>query len=301
MLLLLTLIATGAAAQARGDGRIAGKVVDNDSGQPLADVQVQGTLAGQAQPVVAKSNKKGEFNLNGVGSGEWTLEFTKDGFDPQGGKITVADGKSPDITVKLVKHVDKPDPGVELNAKAQEGMALMQGQKYAEARKVFEDLLAKYPDVHQLNAYIAQSYAGENNIPKAIEYMKTASDKDPDNAEMKLVLADLMMEGGDKAAALEMMKSVDVTKIKNPLPLINGSIALINASKTDEALELLNKVATQFPTQAEVYYYRGRAYVAAKKYPEAKADLDKFVSMAAPDARELPDAKKLLEQLKDAK
>jgi len=292
---------TGAAAQARGDGRIAGKVVDNDSGQPLADVQVQGTLAGQAQPVVAKSNKKGEFNLNGVGSGEWTLEFTKDGFDPQGGKITVADGKSPDITVKLVKHVDKPDPGVELNAKAQEGMALMQGQKYAEARKIFEDLLAKYPDVHQLNAYIAQSYAGENNIPKAIEYMKTASDKDPDNAEMKLVLADLMMEGGDKAAALEMMKSVDVTKIKNPLPLINGSIALINASKTDEALELLNKVATQFPTQAEVYYYRGRAYVAAKKYPEAKADLDKFVSMAAPDARELPDAKKLLEQLKDAK
>ena len=131
--------------------------------------------------------------------------------------------------------------------------------------------------------------------------MKTASDKDPDNAEMKLVLADLMMEGGDKAAALDMMKSVDVTKIKNPLPLINGSIALINASKTDEALELLNKVATQFPTQAEVYYYRGRAYVAAKKYPEAKADLDKFVSMAAPDARELPDAKKLLEQLKDAK
>jgi len=240
---------------------------------------------------VAKSNKKGEFNLNGVGSGEWTLEFTKDGFDPQGGKITVADGKSPDITVKLVKHVDKPDPGVELNAKAQEGMALMQGQKYAEARKIFEDLLAKYPDVHQLNAYIAQSYAGENNIPKAIEYMKTASDKDPDNAEMKLVLADLMMEGGDKAAALEMMKSVDVTKIKNPLPLINGSIALINASKTDEALELLNKVATQFPTQAEVYYYRGRAYVAAKKYPEAKADLDKFVSMAAPvAARCLPAA-----------
>ena len=46
MLLLLTLIATGAAAQVRGDGRIAGKVVDNDSGQPLADVQVKGTLAG---------------------------------------------------------------------------------------------------------------------------------------------------------------------------------------------------------------------------------------------------------------
>jgi len=301
MLLLLTLIATGAAAQVRGDGKIAGKVVDNDSGQPLENVQVKGTLAGQTQAVKAKSNKKGEFNLGGIGSGEWTLEFTKDGFDPQGGKLTVDQGKSPDITVKLVKHVDKPDPGVELNAKAQEGMTLLQGQKYAEARKVFEELLAKYPDVHQINAYIAQTYAGENNLPKAIEFMKTASDKDPDNAEMRLVLADLMMEGGDKAAALDMMKTIDVTKIKNPLPLINGSISLINSNKPDEAPDILNKVATQFPTQAETFYYRGRAYVAAKKYPEAKADLEKFVGMAAPDARELPDAKKLLDQLKDAK
>jgi len=300
MLLLLSLVATGAAAQ-KGDSRIAGKVVDSDNGQPLENVQVKGTLAGAAQPVSAKSNKKGEFSLNNIAAGEWTVEFTRDGFDPQGGKVTIESGKSQDITVKLVKHVDRPDPGVELNAKAQEGMALMQGQKYAEARKIFEEMLVKFPDVHQLNAYIAQSYAGENNMPKAIEYMKTASEKDPENAEMKLVLADLMMEGGDKTAAIEMMKTVDLTKIKNPLPLINGSISLINANKTDEAMDLLNKVAAQFPTQAEVYYYRGRANVAAKKYPEAKADLDKFVSMAAPDARELPDAKKLLEQLKDAK
>ena len=300
MLLLLSLVATGAAAQ-KGDSRIAGKVVDSDNGQPLENVQVKGTLAGAAQPVSAKSNKKGEFSLNNIAAGDWTVEFTRDGFDPQGGKVTIESGKSQDITVKLVKHVDRPDPGVELNAKAQEGMALMQGQKYAEARKIFEEMLVKFPDVHQLNAYIAQSYAGENNMPKAIEYMKTASEKDPENAEMKLVLADLMMEGGDKTAAIEMMKTVDLTKIKNPLPLINGSISLINANKTDEAMDLLNKVAAQFPTQAEVYYYRGRANVAAKKYPEAKADLDKFVSMAAPDARELPDAKKLLEQLKDAK
>jgi tetratricopeptide (TPR) repeat protein len=118
---------------------------------------------------------------------------------------------------------------------------------------------------------------------------------------MRLVLADLIMESGDKPAALAMMKEIDITKVKNPLPFINGSISLINEGKTDDALEMLNKVATQFPTQAETYYYRGRAYVAAKKYPEAKAELEKFVSMAPPDARELPDAKKILEQLKDAK
>jgi predicted Zn-dependent protease len=299
--LVCVLVAALASAQVRGQGRISGRVTD-DQGQPLADVVVKATMTGQTQAMTAKSNKKGEWNVSGIAGGEWQLEFSKDGYEPQGGTVKMSeDNGLSGVEVKLAKHVDKPDPGAELNAKAQEGMALMQQQKYAEARKIFEDLLAKYPDVHQLNAYIAQSYAGENNVAKAVDYMKIASDKDPSNAEMKLVLADLMMEKGDKPAALEIMKSIDLSQVKNPLPLINGSISLINDGKTDEALDLLNKVATQFPTQAETYYYRGRAYVAAKKYPEAKADLEKFVSMAAPDARELPDAKKLLEQLKDAK
>jgi Tfp pilus assembly protein PilF len=301
LLLLFTLAATGALAQVRGEGRVSGKVVD-DKGQPIQDVQVKATMTGQTQPVQTKSNKKGEWTINGIAGGEWNIEFTKDGFDPQNGKVKVDENsRMGDITVTMPKHVDRPDPGAELTAKAQEGMNLLNGQKYPEARKIFEDLLAKYPDVHQLNAYIAQSYAGENNIPKAIEYMRIASDKDPTNHEMRLVLADLIMESGDKPAALAMMKEIDITKVKNPLPFINGSISLINEGKTDDALEMLNKVATQFPTQAETYYYRGRAYVAAKKYPEAKAELEKFVSMAPPDARELPDAKKILEQLKDAK
>jgi Tfp pilus assembly protein PilF len=299
ILLLFILVAVSATAQTRGQGRISGKTVD-ETGQPLADVQVKATLAGQDQAVEGKSNNKGEFALNGVASGQWSVEFSKDGFETQKGNLTVAeDGHSPSVTVKMPKHV--VDPAVELNAKAQEGMTLMQNQKFAEARAIFEGLLAKYPDVYQLNAYIAQAYAGENNLDKAVEYMKIASDKDPTNAEMRLVLADLMLEKGDKAPAIEMMKGIDLTKIKNPLPLINASISLINEKKTDEALDLLNKVAAQFPNEAQTYYYRGRAYIAAEKYPEAKADLEKFVSMAAPDARELPDAKKILDQIKDAK
>jgi len=297
LLLALTLAAGSAAAQTRGDGRLSGKVLD-DAGQPLENVQVKATLGGQAQPVQTKSNKKGEWTLNNIAAGQWTVEFSKEGFDTQSGPVAVdASARTPDLTVKLPKHVAKPDPGVELGAKAKEGMSLMEAGKYPEARKVFEDLLAKFPEVHQLNAYIAQSYAGENNIPKAVEYMRTASDKDPSNAEMRLVLADLIMEQGDKAAAIEMMKGIDLTKIQNPLPLINASISLINENKADEAVDLLTKVAAQFPTQAETYYYRGRAYVAAKKLPEAKTDLEKFVSMAPPDARELADAKKILEQI----
>ena len=129
-LLLFTLVAAAASAQVRGEGRVSGKVTD-DKGQPLADVQVKATMTGQTQPVQTKSNKKGEWAINSIAGGEWTIEFTKEGFDPQNGKVKV-DESAPtlDVTVKLAKHVDRVDPAVELNAKAQEGLALLQGQKY---------------------------------------------------------------------------------------------------------------------------------------------------------------------------
>lgn len=295
----LILAAGSVAAQERGQGRLTGKVIDAE-GQPLADVVIKATAAaGTVRDT--KSNKKGEWNLVGLTDGEWTLEFVLAGYDTQTGPVKVAGDNPQGVTVTMPKHVDRVDPAVELNAEAQKGMALIGEQKYAEARTIFEQLLAKYPDVHQLNAYIAQTYAAENNIDKAVEFMTVAVDKDPANAEMKLVLGDLMMEKGDRAGALELMRTVDVTQIKNPMPLVNASIVLINEKKSDEALEILNRVAQQFPSQVEVYYYRGRAYIAGDKMPEAKADLEKFVSMAPPDARELPDAKKILEQMKDVK
>jgi predicted Zn-dependent protease len=294
------LVAAGVAgAQIRGDGRIAGKVVD-DTGQPMVDVQVRAVMEGQTQPLQTKTNKKGEWSINGLAAGQWTVEFTKEGYDPQKAPIAVDEtGRTPNINVTLAKPAPKVDPTAELQAEAQKGNALMQQEKFADARKIYEDLLAKYPTVFQLHAYIAQSYAGEKNYDQAIEHIKMVVEKDPSNAEMKLMLGDLMMEKGDKAAALEVMQTVDLTQVKNPLPLINAGITLINDNKADDAIALLTKVAQQFPAQPETYYYRGRAYIVAKKLPEARTDLEKYVSIAPPDAPQLADAKKVLEQLKD--
>jgi hypothetical protein len=44
-------------------------------------------------------------------------------------------------------------------------------------------------------------------------------------------------------------------------------------------------------------YLRGRAYLAATKLPEAKADLEKYVATAPATSAQMADAKKLLDQL----
>lgn len=301
LIIVFSCIAAVASAQVRGEGRLNGKVVDEQK-QPMQDVVVKATLTGQNQPLQTKTNKKGEWTINGLASGEWTVEFTKDGFEGQRGTVKIDDaGSPPAISVTLAKATPKVDPNVDISAAAQKAQGLMQAGKYAEARKMFEDLLAKYPTVLQINAYIAQAYAGEKNYDKAVEHLKIAVDADPTNVEMKLLLGDILMEKGDKAEGLQILQAVDLTQVKNPYPLINASITLINDGKAEDALAILNKIAQQFPTQVDVYYYRGRAYITAKKMPEAKADLEKFVSMAPPDSPQVADAKKILDQLKDVK
>ena len=42
------------------------------------------------------------------------------------------------------------------------------------SRKIWEDLLAKYPQVHQFHGTIGTMYAAENNPAKAIEHLKLA-------------------------------------------------------------------------------------------------------------------------------
>jgi tetratricopeptide (TPR) repeat protein len=288
-----------ASAQTRGDARIGGKVVD-DQGKPAQDVIVRAQLGSQTPPLGTKTNNKGEWSINGIAGGTWELEFSKDGFAPH--RITLEikpDQRIQGIQVALARP--GPDPNAEIQADVKRAADLLQNKQIAEGRKIYENLLAKYPDLFQLHEYIGRTYAAEGEYDKAIEQMRIAAEKDPQNVQVKVFLGDLLMEKGQKADAENVLASVDLTKVEDPAPFINVAIVKINDQKPDEALAWLDKLMARFTNEPSLLYYRGRANLAAKKMPEAKADLEKFVAAAKPDARELPDAKRILEQLKDIK
>lgn len=300
--LAIVLSAATADAQIRGDGRIAGKVVDEE-GKPMPEVVVRAVKAGESQPLQAKSNNRGDWAFNGIAEGEWNLEFAKEGYDPLRVTVHVDEGtRGPSVDVKMARPAPPPvDPNAELQEEINRAVPLLQEGKFAEARKIYEDLLAKYPTVHQLHRFIASAYAGEQNYLKAVEHLELALQHEPDDVELKLLTGDLLIETGRKEEGVKLLESIDITQVKDPASLINAAIQLINDKRVDDALAILDRINKQFPTRADVYYYRGRAYIVADKLPEAKAELEKFVSTAEPTARELPDAKKILEQLKDVK
>src|SRR5262245_36478835 len=287
------LLASSAMAQPRGNARLTGKVVD-EQGQPLENVLVTAQMTGQGDTLSGKTDKKGEWRIDKAANGEWKVQVSREGLETATETLEVKGDKAPPLNVTLKKAVD---PMVAVNAKLQEAATLAQGGKIADARKIYEDLLAKYPQIYQLEGFIARTYAAENNIPAAMQHLKVNLEKEPNNVELKLFQAELLMESGDKAGAKAILDTVDMKEVKDPYTFINQAINLINDKKGPEAVELLTKLLTQFPTTNELYYYRGRAYVASDKLEEAKADLEKFVSLS-PNAKEAADAKKILDQIK---
>jgi predicted Zn-dependent protease len=294
--LILLCLLLAAPVWAQGRGRINGKIFD-DTGKPAKNAVVRATKADGGAPLQATTNDKGEWKLENMAAGQWNFEFGLEGFDPQRMTVAITEKTNPPIEMKLTKAVD---PNVELQAKMKEAATLQQANKQADARKIVEDLLVKYPMAVRLNAFIATTYEAEKNYDKAVEHMKLVVEKEPE-LDLKMYLAELLVAKGDKVESQKILDSVDMTQVKDPTIFLNMAIASINAQKGEEAVALLDKVSKSFPTRADVVYYRARANIASKKMPEAKADLEKFVSMAPPDSPQLADAKKLLEQLKDVK
>lgn len=289
-------VAAAASAQSRGNARVQGKVVDQ-AGQPIPDVLVQAQMVDQTEVMTAKTNKNGEFRLNGLANGQWKIQLTKDGLDPFRDKFEIRDDMTPPMKVTMGKPQPKEDPTIAINAELQKAVATAQAGKFADARKICEDLLAQNPALTQCHAFIARMYISESNVPEAVKAARVAVEKEPASVDDKLLLADLLMEAGDKVESRQILDSVDMTQVKDPFPFINSAISQINDGKGVDAAAALTKLQAVFPNQPEIYYYRGRAYLAASKFEEAKADLEKFVTLGKPDSKEVADSKKILDQL----
>jgi predicted Zn-dependent protease len=212
--------------------------------------------------------------------------------------VTEMGGRRP-MEVKMKKKAaPPPDPNVEIKAKLTEAASLMNAKQFAQARAIYEELAAKHPEVKQFRPLIARTYYGEGNKAAAIEQLRKASAEDPENIEVRMLLGTTLMEEGQTEEARQILASVDESKVEDPTVYINIGIGLINDKKHQDAITWFDKAIKRFPQHADSYYYRGISYITLGKTAEAKADLEKYVSMAPPDAPELATAKQILASMK---
>ena len=301
---VMSLLLAGSAAgqEWRGQGRMAGKVVD-DAGAPIEGAVIKATLPSSQNrgPNEQKSNAKGEWAIGGISRGEWAVDVSKDGYEARSLSVPVQEGARMApmvITLKKAVAVATVDPNEAIREDLVKAAGLIEARQFAEARAIYERLATQYPQVKQFRPLIARTYHGEGNIPKAIETLRAALAADPDNVEVKLLLANMLMDAGQAEESRALLASIDDSKVTDSTIYLNIGIGMLNDKKQAEAIAWFTRVVTRFPAEADAYYYRGLAHLQLEKTAEAKADLQKFIAIAPPDAPELATAKKILATIK---
>lgn len=295
VLAVVLLVAGAASAQDwRGMGRLAGKVVD-DAGAPVEGVTVKAVRGESNAGPTVTTNKKGEWVLAGINGGSWNIDFEKAGYEPVKKSASFQESeRNPQMTVTMKKSA--ADPNVQIRADLERAADLVKQEKFAEARAIYQNILAQHPDAYQVEPYIARTYYAEHQLDPAIQHLRTALAKDPDNVEVKLLLANVLTEKGSVDEAGQLLSSIDDSKIAGPATYVNAGIGLLNQKKPAEALPWFEKAIARFPQAPDAYYYRGITQLQLGKNDLAKADLTKFVEMA-PNAPEAKTAKGILEKI----
>ncbi len=282
----------GAAAPAwRGNAQVSGKVTD-EAGKGVPDAKVTFVFTSANEGFFATTKKNGDFSAKDMKAGEWRVQVDAPNFITIRQTLTVADSKNPPMAIQL-----KRDNSPELLTKAD---ALFKEGKNAEARDEYMKVLEAHPDLAGINRAIAYTYGREGNHPQALKYLDLALAKNPDDATLLQLAGASAMKVSDFPRAMEYLGKIDDSALADSRPLTDAGINMIQAHQPANALKLLDRAIARFPDEAEPYFYRGFARLQLNQTDTAaaKADLEKFVSMAPPTAQELPQAKDLLSKIK---
>ena len=309
-IVVLGIVLTASASWAqewKGNGRLTGRVVD-EQGKPLERVAIRASFPAVVGALEAKSDKKGDWAIDDVAEGTWQLIFEKDGYHPGQATSEVDEsGRAAAVRTTLKKVFD---PNAFIQSEGKKAEDLMAQKKFAEARAVFQSIIARVPEITgPMQVNLARTYYGEGALDIAIERLKQGVAATPGNAQPRLLLLNMLLEKGSIDDATQLLGTVDQAAISGPEVYLNFSSVLITAKKPAEALAYLEKAVTRFPQSPQPYYYRAVALIEVvntktdPKDPErielltrVKADLEKFLKLS-PTGPEADEVRKLLEQI----
>lgn len=169
-----------------GKGRINGTVVD-EKGQPLEGVLIVAESINYETKLQGYSDKKGHFAVAGMGTGEWRITATKEGYNSSYIDMNIRQlRRNPPIcfTLKKISGGAALMADEELHEAFDKGNLLINEGKYDEALEFFEELLEKYPEIYQVHLNIGTCYLNKGDLEKA-------------EAEFELVLDRTMENFGD--------------------------------------------------------------------------------------------------------
>ena len=275
----------------RGHGRVTGTVTDTKK-NPIEGVTVKFDSPKIGASTEVKTNKKGEWTINGIHGGEWNVDFIKDGYQTKAMSANLFEASyNPPIEVQLepaqvastaVEGVGGGGPKL---AKAIEGRTLMEQKDYDGAIAKFNEALAENPADYHIYGDIASAYRQKGDTEKAIENYKLFIEKEAPagvatpNQHVRIDLASLYLEKRDLANAEKYLSMVDESAITDPSIFYNLGVSYYTAQNNDKVISYFEKSVQLDPKYVDGYYQLGLVYMAKNNNAKAVENFKKVIEI----------------------
>jgi tetratricopeptide (TPR) repeat protein len=292
LILIFTLVSVqDATAQAgRGKARLAGTVVDAEGNPvPKAKVVIE-LMARDTATREATANRKGEWTFMALGSGNWQLTATAEGYVPTQTNVFVTQiGQNPKVVITLQK-ISVVDPSITKEtdlALIEEASQLFEERKFDEALVRLQEFLANNPSAYHTHINIGDCYKEKGEYEKAEEEYNLALESaktDDDKGEEMMAKAmagkgEIYVRKGDLEKAQDFFEeSIELLPDNEILPYNVGEIYFSNR-QLDEAIRYYGIAIEIKPDWSPPYYRRGLVYLNKAEYAQAEENFTKFLEI----------------------
>ena len=308
---MMILILAGALPALRaqvglGKGRISGVVVD-ENGNAIEDAKIAIESAQSTVKFNEKTDKKGSFAVAGLGTGIWRISVSKTGFQTNFTDVNVKQlSRNQPVTITLkaltgVAAIKSDEGAIKILDDANK---LLEEGKPEEALKIFEEFLAKHPDVYAIHLNIGACRLKMGDLEKAEAEYKLALDSvtqtQGDLSKDKVTtlralsgLAEVSLKRNDIETAVKYFtQALDISP-EDEIAAYNVGEVFFSNQKIDDAIkyyELAIKIKKDWP---QPYLKLGYVYLNKGDNIKALENFNKFIQLD-PDSAEAAQVKKII-------
>ena len=167
------------------------------------------------------------------------------------------------------------------------GLLYLELERYDDAVALFASLLEKEPDSWQLRFYLASAYEGKELNAKALEEFLKIPPTAPVYLEALSHIAYLYKEQGNPQAGLALLTRAAEAKTGGVEPYLLLSRYLDSLGEQQKWVEVLLRVADDFPKEPRLFFNIGILYDKTGKREESIAMMKKVIAMVPDDAQAL--------------
>ncbi len=213
---LAILLATGMlapSALAQG-GILSGKVLDEDTEEPLANATVVVENASANPPRIEEmTNAEGDFTMLGLNSGAWAIIPSAEGYQPNPGTVQVRQGNNPALSLYLKRILHPLERA--LGEEAFEGLdpvaigdeltaadAAYDSQQWDAALSGYDSVFEKLPVMTDLHIKRGNTLQMMERYDESIEAFEAAATANPQLRQVvDTAIARIRVARGDEGAA----------------------------------------------------------------------------------------------------